>query len=256
MRVAAVQMKARATWDESLRVLDAGIAAADGARLIVAPEMALRGYDLPDRAAALRVAEPADGPTAAAVGAWARRQRAWVVVGLPEQDGERLYNSALVLGPDGALVAVYRKSLLFEADEPWASPGDGRYPVVDTGDGRFAVGICMDLNDDRFLAVCAQEQVDAIAFPTNWIQEEPNEVHPTWQARLAAGWPSLYTGLPGVIPGRAPVRAALVAANSYGREGAYRLAGRSAILSLAGLHAVAPPDVDAVVLADVGRDSR
>lgn len=58
----------------------------------------------------------------------------------------RAYNSALVSGPDGALLKVFRKHFLYEADTPWADEGPGfefiDLPVI----GRLCVAICMDLN--------------------------------------------------------------------------------------------------------------
>lgn len=251
MRVAAIQMKARGTWEASLQVLRAGLGQVGEVDLVVAPELALRGYAFNSRRAVREAAEPPDGPTWVALSKEARRLRTWIVVGFPELDGEALYNSALVIGPDGALEGVYRKTMLFEADQRWACAGMGSYPVVDTGAGRFSVGICMDLNDDAFLAGCAHEAVDVIAFPTNWIQEE-GEVHPYWQARLRAGWPAEYLGLPGVQPDRARYTGVLVGANSYGREGVYTLAGRSAVLTDERILASAPPTGEAVLVVDTG----
>ena len=47
----------------------------------------------------------------------------YVVAGVAERDGEAIYNSACLIGPEG-LVAVYRKTHLTESERAWASPGD------------------------------------------------------------------------------------------------------------------------------------
>ena len=91
------------------------------------------------------------------------------MIGFPEVDGDRFFNSALVINALGELAFCYRKTLLYEADETWATPGDSGYRYFDTNWGRFAPGICMDLNDDRFVQWCADNALDALAFPTNWI---------------------------------------------------------------------------------------
>ncbi len=241
MNVAAVQFKAtKGDYDASLSRLTPLLEqACPGADLVVLPEMALTGYLFDSPAAARRVAEPADGPTFHALSAFARRHGTWLVAGFPEAHGASLFNSALVIDRTGALVHVYRKTLLYEADVLWASPGGGDYRVFDTGSGTFTVGICMDLNDPEFVDWCEQTRPRAIAFPTNWI-DEGLEIWGYWAACI------FYT------------RSALVAADSYGPEGDTQFWGRSAILdgparpregAAATLRASGPVAGDAVVLA-------
>ena len=38
--------------------------------------------------------------------------------------------------------------------------------------GRLGVGICMDLNDDRFISWVNSARINVLAFPTNWLQED------------------------------------------------------------------------------------
>ena len=130
----------------------------------------------------------------------------------PERAGPRLHNSALVLDDRGDLAFVYRKTLLFDADTTWASPGDSGYRSFRTRAGAFGVGICMDLNDPRFLYWLWRSRLDALAFPTNWV-DEGSPVWPYWSARVGGSG------------------AVLVAANTYGTEDDWSFSGRSAILA-------------------------
>jgi predicted amidohydrolase len=182
-----------------------------GADVVVCPELAVSGYFFADASEAAGVAEAARGPTFAALAPIARALRTWVVCGFVERDRDRLFNSAMVVRPDGGLAFVYRKTLLFEADEGWATPGDSGYASFETDHGDFAVGICMDLNDDRFVAWLRDRGPRALAFPTNWI-DEGAEVWPYWAERLHG------------------VSTALLAANTWGAEGVQGFSGRSAIL--------------------------
>lgn len=214
MRVAAVQFKA--THGDPARSL-ARVApwvqrAAAGAELVVLPEMFASGYLFASPAAARAVAEPPRGPTFSVLSPIAKAHRAWVVAGFPEAARDRLFNSAMVIDPAGGLAGVYRKTLLFDADLPWATPGDSGYLVLDADWGRIGLGICMDLNDDLFTAWLRAEQPDVVAFPTNWV-EQYQDVHGYWKERL--------TGVNG----------ALVAANTYGAEGRVRFSGRSAVVA-------------------------
>lgn len=232
MRVAAVQFKpVRGRKREALaRLRTLAGQAGRAAELVVLPEMAATGYLFPRPELARAVAEPAVGPTFRALAPVAVERRCWIVAGFAEDAGERLYNSAMVLDPDGALAFVYRKTLLFPPDAWWCLPGDSGYRAFETEAGRFGVGICMDLNDEAFTAWCRSAVLDAVAFPTNWV-EEGVDVWPYWQARLAG------TG------------AALVAANSYGSEGPLSFTGRSAIVTEGEVLASAPSAGDAVIAA-------
>jgi len=137
----------------------AGEAAARGARLLVFPEnFAFLGRHDRDK---LGVAEPVGGerpgPIVAAVQEMARRHRMWVIGGgLPERiadDPDRTHNTAVVVAPDGALRATYRKLHLFDVAIPGraehresASTAPGADVVTaDTPLGRLGVTICYDL---------------------------------------------------------------------------------------------------------------
>ncbi|MEZ4235727.1 MAG: carbon-nitrogen hydrolase family protein [Myxococcota bacterium] len=234
MRVGLVQYRARKGDGAGSRgdLVRLATAAAREAQLVVLPEMAATGYAFADAAAVRAVAEPADGPTAAALGAVARAERVWLVAGFPEQAGDRLYNSALVLDPQGRVAFVYRKTLLYDADVPWATPGDSGYRAFETDFGRFGVGICMDLNDDAFVDWVGRSRLDAVAFPTNWV-EEPGSGIETW-----AYWAWRMAGQ----------KAALVAANTWGTDGAMSFTGLSAVLQGGRILASLPAAGDGAVV--------
>jgi N-carbamoylputrescine amidase len=205
--------------------------AAQDSDLVVLPEMAATGYVFPDRDAVAAVAEAPDGATFHSWSRIAREHRCWLVGGFPERDGDRLFNSALVLDPTGERAFVYRKTLLYDADRPWASPGDSGYRAFDTDSGRFGVGICMDLNDDAFLGWAKDASLDAIAFPTNWVDEGTLEI-PTWTY-----WAWRMRGLPG----------ALLAANTWGSDGGFTFTGKSVILQNSRALAALPVSGNGVV---------
>ncbi len=235
MRVAAVQYRPPKGAPDTARrelVSWANRAVDSGATLIVFPEMATAGYTWPDADAIRPHAEPAEGATAAALGAVARDAGAWIVVGFPERDGDALFNSALVLGPDGAVLGCYRKMLLFDPDLTWATPGHERQLYAMAG-ARLVPGICMDLNDDRFVSHLVSSRADIAAFCTNWL-DEGHDVLPYWRWRLRA-----FGG-------------SFIAANSWGEDGPLSFVGASCILGPGGVElARAPSSGDALLVADV-----
>lgn len=187
-----------------------GQAGSSGADLVVCPEMATTGYVWPDVSALAEHAEPADGPTFAALAPLARQWQCWIVVGFVHQVENRLFNSALIINAQGQLAGVYAKVLLYELDEAWAVPGENRW-VRDTPVGRLSCGICMDLNDPGFVTHLVEEQAEVVAFCTNWL-EEGIDVLRYWRWRLQPweGW--------------------FVAANSWGPDGSISFCGNSVIL--------------------------
>ena len=234
MRVAAVQFKAIRGDVPASRARLAELVAATDADLVVLPEMACTGYVFGSSAEAARVAEDAEGTTFQVLRAVCRERGCWLVVGFPERSGDRLFNSANVIGPDGERVFTYRKTLLYELDRLWASPGDTGYRRIETPRGSFGVGICMDLNDPRFLLWVWRSRLDALAFPTNWV-EEGVDVWPYWTDRVGGSG------------------AALVAANTWGSEPGIRFTGRSAIIQGERVLAATAKEGDGVVGAEVGR---
>ena len=181
-----------------------------GADIVVLPEMATTGYIWKSGSELLPYAEAADGPLLEILSPLAREYGGWVVCGFPEiGDGDSLYNSALVISPDGNLPACYRKILLFEADRSWALPGHIRV-AIDAQIGRIAPGICMDLNDDAFVSFTRDHGAQIIPFCSNWL-EEGIDVWSYWQQRLE--------GFQGIF----------IAANSWGEDGAVEFCGHSAI---------------------------
>lgn len=235
LTVAAVQYRPpKGDPDRARRELveRVGQALQQGARLVVCPEMATSGYVWRDADEIAPFAEPADGPTRAALAPLAQAHGAWVVCGFPERSPEgALYNSALVMGPEGRF-ANYRKVLLFDEDKSWAQAGERRL-LVQTEHGVMAPGICMDINDDGFTAMLREHQPPLCAFCTSWV-DEGLDILPYWRWRLL-GWQGVF-----------------VAADCWGEDRGVRFYGRSAILGPGGqVLAMAPATGDAVLVAQI-----
>jgi predicted amidohydrolase len=75
----------------------------------------------------------------------AERHRTHILLGLLERDEDAVYNSAVLIGPDGGIESRYRKVHLAVAQEGDSGilPGD-RFEVIGTDVGRIGCNICMD----------------------------------------------------------------------------------------------------------------
>lgn len=203
-----------------------------GAKLVVLPEMAATGYRFPNPDVVRPMSELPRGPTFKAFAALAKEHGAHIVVGFVEDSEGKLYNAALVISPEGKLEALYRKRLLYIDDHTWANPGDLPYPVFETRWGKATVGICMDINDPRFLTHLRKLRPDLLLFPTNWV-DEAADVHRYWMNQLR-GWNGIF-----------------VAADRWGDEDGVFFAGRSAIFKAGKTLVEGPAEGDGFYLADV-----
>ncbi|HEX5857220.1 MAG TPA: nitrilase-related carbon-nitrogen hydrolase [Microbacterium sp.] len=169
VRVAAVSPEIRIGDLEGnlARVRDAlADAAARGAQLIVLPELATSGYVFRDGEEALTSSLSRDDPR------WMPLHEALdgdcvAVIGYCERDGERLFNSAAVLGADGRL-GDYRKSHLWGTEKLIFAEGDSAGLVVDTALGRLGVAICYDNEFPEVPRRLALAGADLLALPVNW----------------------------------------------------------------------------------------
>ena len=119
-------------------------AAEAGADLVLFPELILSaGYSHGDKFYDL--AESIPGPTTRRIGEKAKACNMYVVAGLAERGATgTVYNSAVILGRDGALVGSYRKTHIFTPTESFFALGT-TLPVFDLDFARVGVPICYDL---------------------------------------------------------------------------------------------------------------
>ena len=117
-------------------------------KLVVFPELHLFGDGNPDRQrteALQDSAEPLDGPRVKELKEVAADLGIWLVPGSVCERGPegQLFNTQLVLSPEGELAGYYRKIFPWRPFEPY-DPGD-RFTTVDlTGIGRVGLNICYD----------------------------------------------------------------------------------------------------------------
>ncbi|WP_454689110.1 nitrilase family protein [Achromobacter aloeverae] len=144
-------------------------AAARGAKLVVLPELANTGYMFASRDEAHALAEPVPtGPSSQAWIALAQRLGIFLVAGITERDGDKLYNAAIVAGPRGYL-GTYRKLHLWGDENLFFEAGNLGLPVFDTEIGKLAVAICYDGWFPEVFRLQAMQGADIVAVPTNWV---------------------------------------------------------------------------------------
>lgn len=144
-------------------------AAIAGAGLVLLPEAVLTGLsNNDDPAHDLPLGQPVPGPATDRLGAFARRHGLWLGFGLLERDGGHLYDSAVLLGPDGSITLTYRRNQpqwhAFDADPTVYRQGTD-IGMVPTPFGRVGFLLCGDLFDDDIVARFRAQRPDLLLFP-------------------------------------------------------------------------------------------
>ncbi|MDR6687733.1 putative amidohydrolase [Arthrobacter sp. 1088] len=151
-------------------------AAKAGVQMLVLPELATSGYYLRVDEAK-RCALPADDPV---FGKWASLLDPGMVLvlGFCERDGDTLFNSAAVITQAG-VIAVYRKTHLWDEEQSIFEPGSAPAPIVQTPLGNLGVLICYDLEFPEMPRGLALRGAEIIAVSTNWpTVSRPEGEHP------------------------------------------------------------------------------
>jgi nitrilase len=137
-------------------------AGAAGARMAVFPEVFLPGYNVADPGLAAR--SLADW--AAVLAPLARTAGCGVTVGVAEADGGQLFNSAIALGPDGALLSHYRKTQLYGPREKRLYKPGTSHAMFDFEGCRIALLICYDIEFAPLIRDLAGRGAQLILCPT------------------------------------------------------------------------------------------
>ncbi|WP_299036214.1 nitrilase-related carbon-nitrogen hydrolase [uncultured Pseudokineococcus sp.] len=150
------------------------VAAQEGADVVVLPELWAHGGFASARWS--ERAEPLDGPTARAMADAARACGAVVHAGsVVERDGDRLFNTSLLLGPDGALLARYRKVHRFghgRGESELMTPGDevvvAPVPLRDGSSLPVGLATCYDLRFPEMFRALLDGGARLVLLPAAW----------------------------------------------------------------------------------------
>lgn len=159
---------------ENLSELDRWVqeAVSQNIRFVIFPECYLSGYLFEAREEALGAAIPADGPELVALETIFVTAGIEGVVGFLERAGDKLYNSACVVGR-GGIVGIYRKRHLpcLGLDRFVDEPPLTDLQIFDLDIGQVGVAICYEIRFPEVTRSLALSGADIIALPTNWLHQ-------------------------------------------------------------------------------------
>lgn len=199
--------------------------------LYILPELANSGYNFKDRDAAFAIAEASDNSLfITALHDIAKQKNTLIVSGFCEKEGDKLYNSAVLIGPQG-LIGLYRKLHLFLNEKNIFERGNKGLPVFDTDWGKIGMLVCFDWMFPEAWRKLALNGAQLIAHPSNLVLPYCQQV----------------------VPSYALINRCYVAtANRIGTEGELTFSGRSIVADPNGdILCLAQPDKSQVISAEV-----
>lgn len=151
-------------------------AAGQGACFILLPEAMDLGWTDPS---ALTEAEPVpEGLTCSTLASCARKYHVYICSGLIERGDESVYNSAILLNPEGEIMLLHRKINELDIGHPYYALGD-RLNVCETEYGTVGLMICADAStgDEVIPRALAYMGADFILSPSSWaVQADHNNM--------------------------------------------------------------------------------
>ena len=178
--IAVVQFQPElANPEENIKRLEPLLDSTRDCRLVVLPELANSGYNFTDFGQAWQNSE-----TIGERGLFqdflidsARKNNYFIVSGINERIMGKLYNTAVLVGPEG-MIGIYRKLHLFMNEKDIFQQGNAGLPVFDLGGFKIGIMICFDYLFPEPWRIMAEKGADLICHPSNLLTENAQRCLP------------------------------------------------------------------------------
>jgi len=137
--------------------------------IMVLPELASSGYNFKSREEAINSSEPInESRYVDFLIQKARALNTWFVSGINEREDDKLFNSAVLVSPNG-VEGIYRKMHLFNREKIFFEPGNSGLPIFETPFGIVGILICFDWMFPELWRVLALKGAQIICHPSNLV---------------------------------------------------------------------------------------
>lgn len=156
-------------YDENLSKVERLLNEAGPADLLVLPELSNSGYNFVSKEQAFENSEKIeDSKFISLLENFCEKRKNYVVAGFNERDGQKLYNSSVLVGP-GGYVGKYRKLHLFLNEKDIFEPGNAGLPVFNTDIGKIGMLVCFDWFFPEVWRILAIKGADVICHSSNLV---------------------------------------------------------------------------------------
>lgn len=216
----------------NINAISALIPSANQADLLVLPELCNSGYNFVGIDQAMATSEPVfESRFINFLIETCSTRQMYIVSGFNERDGADLYNSAVLVGPEGYL-GKYQKLHLFNTEKLFFKSGAAEPSIFDLGKIKIGIQICFDWMYPETWRILSLKGADLICHPSNLV-------------------------LPGLAQKAVPVHAMInrvftITANRTGTESNLTFTGLSTIANPKGeILAQGSPSEDEVLLVEI-----
>lgn len=155
--------------DANISNLERLMAGMEQADLLVLPELCSTGYNFASRDQAWELSEEiSKSRYVQFLKQTCSQRKCFIVSGLNEREGDKLYNTAVLIGPEG-YIGKYRKIHLFMNEKDVFTPGEAEPEVFYIGSCRLGMLICFDWIFPEVWRILALKGADVIAHPSNLV---------------------------------------------------------------------------------------
>ena len=141
------------------------------ADMLVFPEMATTGYMFQEKKELLKLAEKVpNGFTCRQLHKVAKQTNTWIVIGLPEIENEEIFDTAVVISPEG-FVAKHQKTHLFLKEFLFFKPGKTKPTLFQYENIKIGLGICYDYMFPEYWRNLAFQGADILCNTANFVYD-------------------------------------------------------------------------------------
>ncbi len=132
--------------------------------LILLPELFNVGYFHDSVEKITELSEPIpDGETVRMLTEIAEKKKAYIVGGIAEKEDKALYNTAVVIGPEG-IIGKQRKIHLTEFEKKFFLPGN-EIELFEIGETKIGIAICFDIFFPEYSRILAKKGIELLLHP-------------------------------------------------------------------------------------------
>lgn len=155
--------------DYNLKNIEKALSRVKKIDLLVLPELCNSGYNFRNKKEALSLAEEIpQGKSTRFLTGLAKKKNCFIVAGINEKEGNKLYNSAVLAGPRG-YIGKYRKLHLFYREKDLFEPGNSGLPIFSINGTKLGILICFDWIFPEIWRILALKGAQIITHPSNLI---------------------------------------------------------------------------------------
>jgi predicted amidohydrolase len=181
VKIGVIQLESRVNGyqsniDRAFDMIDQ--CASQACNLICLPEAFSTAVDLPK---IKNTAEEIPGNTYNLLCRKAEEHKIYIIAGLLEKKNDKVYSSAVFIGPEGELIGMYRKAHVYQLEKHFMSAGN-QVNIYDTPIGKIGIIIGYDVNFPEICRVLFKQKVEIIVCPA---QIPSTYSNPTQQLAIA-----------------------------------------------------------------------